>query len=333
MKISTFLKDCSEGLLVLFLNMLVCSFILRLMGNSWWTIISLDLLSLSFLFAYMIKKYMTKNKMWAETNEIMEKLDHKYLITEILSEPNTEEGKMYFDLLSEATRSMLENVAIENREKKEYQELIECWVHEIKSPITGAKLICENNKYHPSEKILLELKKIENEVEKILYFARMDNVSNDYRIEKVNLRNCINSVLRRNKQILIKKNACIRTDNRDIYVYSDEKWIVFIINQIILNSVKYMDKILEITISTYNGDNNVVLSIKDNGIGIRKEEINRIFDKGFTGINGNINVYSTGLGLYICKALSDKMGIKLQVKSTAGIFTEMLLVFPVTNTN
>ena len=117
----------------------------------------------------------------------------------------------------------------------------------------------------------------------------------------------------------------------DIEVKTDNKWIVFILNQIVQNSIKYrkQDSTLEIEIYAQQGKNNNILYIKDNGIGIKKGEITRVFEKGFTGTNGRLsNKKSTGIGLYLCKKLCEKIGIAIELNSVQNEGTEIRIVFP-----
>ena len=148
-------------------------------------------------------------------------------------------------------------------------------------------MIVENNKSNITESINEELDKIDNFTEQALFYARSSTVEKDYYIKKMNLKELINSVIIRNKKNLIQNNISVELNNLDINVYSDAKWCTFILNQIIQNSVKYSredNKKLEI----YAKENreNVVLFIKDNGIGIKASEVSRVFEKGFTGTNG-----------------------------------------------
>ena len=117
--------------------------------------------------------------------------------------------------------------------------------------------------------------------------------------------------------------------NTNVLAYSDEKWLEFILNQIIINSIKYKKEInATIVIETIENKENVKLKIKDNGMGIKKSEIDRIFDKGFTGTNGRNQKKSTGIGLYLCKRLCEEIGMELQAESIENQYTEMIITIP-----
>ena len=192
-------------------------------------------------------------------------------------------------------------------------------------------MIAENNKTEATKSIDEEIEKIENYIEQALYYARSNTVEKDYYIKKCNLKEIVNEVIKKNKKMLIAEKVVINTENLDIIVNTDSKWIVFILNQIIQNSIKYkkMDNQSKIEIYSKIGKENITLYVKDNGIGIKKEEISKVFEKGFTGTNGRISSKkSTGIGLYLCKKLCDKLGIGIEIESNQNEGTKVRLVFP-----
>ncbi len=192
-------------------------------------------------------------------------------------------------------------------------------------------MIIENNKTEVTKSIDEELDKIENYVEQALFYARSNTANQDYYIKKNNLKDIVNEIIRKNKTVLINEKIKINIHDLDVEVNTDSKWVIFIINQIIQNSIKYrkQDELSEIEIYSKAGKENVILYIKDNGIGIKKEEVKRVFDKGFTGANGRLsNKKSTGIGLYLCKKLCDKLGIGIELRSIVNKQTEVKLIFP-----
>ena len=286
-------------------------------------------ISLIFFVTGVIINYWKKNKYIKNIEKIMDGLDEKYLISEVIDKPKREENLAYYKLLKRANKSMLENVTDVKNTQKEYKEYIESWVHEIKIPITSAKLLCENNKSEITNKIDEEIEEINNYVEQALFYARLDQVSNDFMIRKIKLADVIKNVLSRNKKIMIQNNMKVELKNTDVSAYSDEKWLEFILNQIIINSIKYKkEQNATIIIETTENKENVKLKIKDNGIGIKKSEIDRIFDKGFTGTNGRNQKKSTGIGLYLCKRLCEEIGMNLKAESIENEYTEMIITIP-----
>lgn len=212
----------------------------------------------------------------------------------------------------------------------DYKEYIEMWIHEVKLPIATSKMIIENNKNEITKSIEEELDKIENYTEQALFYARSNTVEKDYYIKKCKLKNIVNESIRKNKNVLIQEKMEINLHDLDFEVNTDSKWVIFILNQLIQNSIKYMNKEIDSKLEIYSTKKkeNVILHFIDNGIGIKKEELSRVFDKGFTGTNGRLlGQKSTGIGLYLCKKLSNKLGIDIEILSSRD-GTEVILIFP-----
>lgn len=279
-----------------------------------------------FIYEYQIKK-----RYYDELQKTIDELDEKYLITEIMKTPNFVDGKILNDILGQVDKSMHEQVNKYKYLQEDYKEFIELWIHEVKLPLTTSKMIVENNKNKVTRSIEEELDSIENYVEQALFYARSSAVEKDYYIRKCNLKDIVNESIKKNKTSLIEEKVDINIHDLDNVVSTDSKWIVFILGQIIQNSVKYRNKksLLNIEVYSEPKKDNTVLYIKDNGIGIKKEEISRVFDNGFTGTNGRLaGKKSTGIGLYLCRNLCEKLGVSINVKSTDGEGTVVSLVFP-----
>ena len=274
--------------------------------------------------------YYKKNKYYNNLKNKLEDLEEKYLIAEIIETPNFSEGKILKEVLQETGKSMLENVNEYKHLSEDYKEYIELWIHEVKMPIATGKMIIENNKNEVTESIDEELDKIENYVEQALFYARSNVSEKDYYIKKQNLKDIVNSTILKNKRSLLQNKVKLNLHELDVQVYTDSKWCIFIISQILQNAVKY-SKVnnKEIEIFSVNNKENTILYIKDNGIGIKKGEITRAFEKGFTGTNGRIaGQKSTGMGLYLCKKLCNKLGLRIELNSRESIGTEIRIVFP-----
>lgn len=276
-------------------------------------------------------EYFVKRNFYKKLFNILNELDDKYLITEIISSPNFIEGKILKELLEGINKSMIENVNKYKYLQEDYKDYIELWIHEIKIPIASGKMVIENNKNDITKSIDEELDKVEGYIEQALFYARSNTVEKDYYIKKVNLRDIVNDSIKKNKSILIQEKISIDIHDVNLQVSTDNKWVIFILNQIIQNSIKYrkQDKSLEIEIYAKQGTENVILYVKDNGVGIKKGEITRVFEKGFTGTNGRLsNKKSTGIGLYLCKKLCNKLGIAIELNSSENQGTEIKLIFP-----
>ena len=310
MKFTKYIKDKIYYILTFSIYIILISIYLKAMETEIPAIIIVIAISTIFFCAGFIISYLKSNKYLKDIDKMMDNLTEKYLITEIMPKPSRAERLAYYRILKKANKSMLENISIIKQQQKDYKEYIESWVHEIKIPITSVKLLCENNKSDITTKIDEEIEEINNFVEQALFYARMDQVSNDFMIKNINLNNVIKNVLARNKKIMIQNNMKVELNNVNTNCYTDEKWLEFIINQIIQNAIKYRkEKNANIIITISENKENVILNIKDNGIGIKTSEIDRIFDKGFTGTNGRNQKKSTGIGLYLCKRLCQKIGM------------------------
>ena len=276
-------------------------------------------------------EYKKKKDYYNELIKNMEDLKEKYLISEIVKTPNFVEGRILKEILQDTGKSMLENVNYYKNIQEDYKEYIELWIHEVKIPIAASKLIIENNKNEITKSIDEELDKVENYTEQALFYARSNAVERDYIINKTNLKEVVNSAILKNKTTLLNEKVSIELTNlKNEEIYTDSKWAIFIINQIIQNAIKYSKKDdKEIEISSKEKNDKVILYIKDNGIGIRKGEITRVFERGFTGENGRIvGQKSTGIGLYLCKKLCDKLGLGIELNSEKDKGTEVRIIFP-----
>ncbi|MFQ8987355.1 MAG: sensor histidine kinase [Intestinibacter bartlettii] len=263
---------------------------------------------------------------------ILESLDKKYLLPEVMEEANFLIAEQINDILKEVSRDMHEHVKYYEDMQKEYREYIEMWIHEIKTPIASSKLVIENNYNNDIvRKIDTQINKIDNFVEQVLYYSRSNEVGKDYIIKKVELEPLVKKVIKRNQRDFISKRISLELKDLEQVVYSDSKWIEFILNQIIVNAIKYSkgnnDKI---EIESQKQNNSVILSIKDYGVGINEKDIGRVFEKGFTGDNGRKFGKSTGIGLYLCKKLCEKLGLGLHIDSKENYGTKVTIIFPTT---
>lgn len=329
MKLSEYIKDKINYILALAIYIIIISTYLKAISLTYSTIFIVIFITLTFfVLAFLISYY--KTSIYLKNIEtIMDKLPEKYLITELWQKPRGAEKLAYYKILKRANKSMLENVTDIKEKQKDYKEYIESWVHEIKIPITSAKLLCENNKTVITNKIDEDIEEVNNYVEQALFYARMDQVSNDFMIREISLNEVIKNVLARNKKIMIQNNMKVELKDVNIKCYTDEKWLEFILNQIITNSIKYRnDNNAVVKITGIQNKENIILKIKDNGIGIKKSEIDRIFDKGFTGTNGRNQTKSTGIGLYLCKRLCEGIGMEIDANSKENEYTEIVIIIP-----
>ncbi len=330
MKFLDFFKDKIGYLLsIIFLQITIEIFLMPYNVNS---VIAIYILLIPIIVTLIMifLEYTKKKSFYDSIESKMAELDEKYLLSEVIDNTNFIEAEKLEEYVRELGKSMIENVNKYKFSQKEYKEYIEMWIHEIKIPISVIKLIIENNRNEVTKSIEEEIEKIENFIEQALFYARSNDVEKDYSIKKASLKDIVNISIKRNKNILIESNINVNVHDLDKVVYTDSKWIIFIINQIIQNCIKYSkeeDKQIEIYSKDF--DQRVELYIVDNGIGIEKSDLPRVFDKGFTGKNGRIiSKKSTGIGLYLCKKLCNKLGIDIDIKSKVMDNTCVTLKFP-----
>ena len=331
MKMLDYLKEKSIFLSVNLMFFIMISIVMYFSNISFVIIFLVFFIWFFPLSTYILIEYMKYRKYFSNINNILESLDKKYLLPEVLQESNFMVGENINDILKELSRDMHEQVKHYRNIQEEYREYIEMWVHEIKTPIASSKLLIENNTNEVTRKIDTQMDRIENYVEQVLYYSRSDEVGKDYIIKKVGLSKLVKDVIKRNQRDFISKRISLELKDLEQVVYSDSKWIEFILNQIIVNAIKYSkgnnDKI---EIESQKQNNSVILSIKDYGVGINEKDVGRVFEKGFTGDNGRKFGKSTGIGLYLCKKLCEKLGLGLHIDSKENYGTKITIIFPTT---
>ena len=281
------------------------------------------------LVSYIVIELIKSKRYFDSINNVLENLDKKYLLPEVIDEANFIEGKILNNILKTLSKDMNERVKYFKDEQLEYREYIETWVHEIKTPISSTKLILENDDSKLSERVNYEIRKVENYIDQVLYYARSSDVSKDYIIKEFDLRAVVMKSIKSNSRDFINKKIKLELKEVSGKIFSDAKWIEFIINQVIVNAIKFSEAnkgVVEIYSEEY--ENNIVLTIKDNGVGISGKDIDRVFEKGFTGENGRRFGKSTGIGLYLCKNLCRKLGLGITITSKVNEGTKVNIVFP-----
>lgn len=263
-----------------------------------------------------------------ELQAIMSELDQRYLFTECVPKSHNLYERKLFDLLRLSGKSMIEAVSDAQAAQREYREYIEQWVHEIKTPITAAKLICQNMDSNMRRKLSKELAQIDSHVERALFYARTESPEKDFIISKTELSTICEEAIQAHRTLLIENSVRVETENLNEIVYTDRKWVAFMLGQLLQNAARYRGENPVITLSGKRLGRQVQLAVRDNGIGISAHELPRVFDRGFTGRNGRNRGGSTGMGLYLCKRLADALEIGLQIQSTAGDGTCVTLTFP-----
>lgn len=232
------------------------------------------------------------------------------------------------------------SAAIRQSQMRDYYSM---WVHQIKTPISAMKLLLEAEREDLGQLIcddeqsqyLLsdnmdsfedELFRIEEYVGMALQYQRVSSTENDFVLEKVSVDGVIRDTIKKYAKIMIRRHIGINYSGTGQVVYTDGKWIAFMLEQILSNAIKYTPQGF-VTIETAEEKDRFFITIKDTGIGIKAEDLPRVFEKGYTGYNGHADKKATGIGLYLCRQMADKLGHTIRMESEIGKGTKVWIGF------
>lgn len=321
----TFLEEkITEILFQLFFLALVV-FLLIFYGVDTLFVVLLVILFISIQVFFQWCLYRKKRNASQHIIDLVDGLEETYYIADVLPKPKEFQNEAYYYALKKACKSMNDEISKITEEKQDYQEYVESFAHEIKIPIGALSLTFDNTKNYTLKK---ETDKIFQLVEQMLYYARSENTEKDYFVKQLNLDEVIHNIILKFRHSLMERKTVINIHDIENVVYTDEKWLTFILSQIVQNTIKYFDK-QENKLTIYSQDNetNILLVIEDNGCGIKASDLSRVFEKGFTGSNRN-KANATGMGLYLSKKLSDRLGLKLDITSKETEYTRLTITFP-----
>lgn len=318
-----FLGWCGFVLLTILVMWLTPNYVL-----DWGTVGYLVLMEAVLLVIFLTIHFLSKRRFWQKLSVQDENLLQNYVTSAHFAEE-----EFYQSVINRAIfehQEMLQQIIGSQEEQKDY---IDSWVHEIKVPLAASQLLLRSVEFDiPDDKYILlenELNKIDNYVEQVLYVARLDSFSKDYLIQEESLKAIIQPVLKSQANYFIQKNIHLSIEGEDQQVLTDAKWIGFIFRQLLSNALKYTPDNGSITIRLSRAKQGSLLEVIDTGIGIPKEDLRRIFDKGFTGSNGRkMDTHSTGLGLYLAKNLAKQLGVSLTAESEINEGAQLSLFFP-----
>lgn len=247
----------------------------------------------------------------------------------LLHSPKGLEERRYQKLMLEFYRQYFAKLSSMEDERKQNKLMIYRWVHQLKTPLSVIRLIAQKNGYQADyKKISQSAAQIQYDLDQVLNMYKLDAIQNDFHVEKVSLRQIAKDSINELKSSFIEKGIFPKLDvEEQLMVYSDSKWLRFVLHQLLTNALKYSDAGQTIIVRTYTTQAALVLSVEDNGCGIQPEDIPRIFDLFFTGQNGRLRGESTGLGLYMVKQILDYLGHSLQVESTVGVGSKFQISF------
>ena len=328
MKLRMFLSDHLLSILLYTALFVFLLFILSLFHVHVLLLWTIALLACFFGVLILSYEFLRRHRYYRQLFMTLDQLDQKYLIHELLKEPSFLDGKLFHQVLYESDKSMNEHILSYQESMEEFKDFIELWVHEVKLPIAAGQLILHNNPGAVNKKLREQFQRLEDDVEQVLYYARSENSEKDYLIKCCSLDELVQNVIRKNKDSFLYGGIGIVFEPSGASVYTDSKWLEFIINQIISNAIKYCPKEHgHICVEIEECKKEVRLSIKDNGIGIAQSEVPRVFENSFTGSNGRYLTSSTGMGLYLCKKLCQKLGHSIELTSKEKEGTVVTITF------
>ena len=246
---------------------------------------------------------------------------HEKLVSEEIPAPKDQIEEDYQLIINKLQE---ESKMAQMKASEDYNNMIEyytVWAHQIKTPIAAMRLKLQSEDTESARRLMGDLARIEAYVEMVLTFIRLDSNSTDYLLKEYDLDEIIRPAIRKYSKEFILKKLKLEYEPVDYKVLTDSKWLSFIIEQVISNSVKYTSEgYVKIYMSSH-----CVLCIEDSGIGIREEDLPRIFENGYTGFNGREDKRASGIGLYLCKRIADNLGHKISAESKQGEGTRIYL--------
>lgn len=288
----------------------------------YYSIILCTFIGLIYICINFINYYKKHIQLYKLQNEISISLEN-------LLSPKTLMEEDYTNLILTLNKEYKTYISKSDIAKSDMIDYYTMWVHQIKTPISAMKLLIQTSESEISSDLSSELFKIEQYVEMVLSYIRLGSNENDFVIKEYDLDNIVRQAIRKYAPLFIRKKINLDFQPTTYKVLTDEKWLVFVIEQLLSNAIKYTNKG---KISIYPLENKKLV-IEDTGIGISKEDIPRIFDKGFTGYNGRTDKKATGLGLYLCKNILDKLSHKISIESEVGVKTKVILDLSMLNVN
>ncbi len=288
----------------------------------YYSVMLCSFIGLIYICINFINYYKKHIQLYKLQNEISISLEN-------LPSPKTLMEEDYTNLILTLNKEYKTYISKSDIAKSDMIDYYTMWVHQIKTPISAMKLLIQTSESEISSDLSSELFKIEQYVEMVLSYIRLGSNKNDFVLKEYDLDNIVRQAIRKYAPLFIRKKISLDFQPTNYKVLTDEKWLVFVIEQLLSNAIKYTNKG---KISIYSLENKKLV-IEDTGIGISKEDIPRIFDKGFTGYNGRTDKKATGLGLYLCKNILDKLSHKISIESEVGVKTKVILDLSMLNVN
>ncbi len=278
-----------------------------------------ELLLTLLVAAWLVTEYLRQRARLRRLQRLCASLPEPYLLGEVLPRPHDPVERQYYEAMKTVSRSAIGIAEQARREKEEYCDYVESWIHELKTPLTACSLILSNG--GDPHKLRRELKRADNLTESILYYARLRTAEKDLQLREVQVSAAIDEAVQSQMELLIAAGISVQVEG-DFHVYTDEKPLCFILKQLLINCAKYCAG-CRVEITARDG----CITVRDNGPGIVSQDLSRVTERGFTGVNGRARGGSTGMGLFIVRALCETLGIALEITSRHGEYTCVALRF------
>lgn len=233
----------------------------------------------------------------------------------------TLEDAMYQTLLTQLVSQQKEQAYRAQQAQHEMTQYYTTWVHQIKTPIAALRLLLQTDDTPHGRSCKQELLRVEQYVEMVLAYLRLNTSSTDYLLKPYDIDAIIKQALRRFSTVFIEKKLQLSYQTVSVTVITDEKWLLFVVEQLLSNALKYTPISGTITIAMVNE----CLTIQDTGIGIAPEDLPRVFENGYTGTAGRLDKSASGIGLYLCHTICARLNHTIQIASTVGQGTTVLL--------
>lgn len=306
-------------LFIVFIFIIIFLYFLSIPPMTIWT---MSVLFLCIIIAWLITSFMRTQRQIQTMRRLITELEQPYLAGEVLPAPKNSTEQQYADIIHIISKDAIERVEQADRHAQAYKEFVEQWIHELKTPMTAMSLILANE--GDPRKLRKELKRLNNLTDQILHFARLQSFEQHKQFDYVAVAKTLNIAVKNQMDILIAAKMQVVITG-DATLYTDPKALQFIVNQLLINSAKYCPgSKIQMTMDGH------VLRYEDDGIGILTHELPRIFEKGYTGTNGQKIGTSTGMGLYIIATMCKELHVQLEVESEVGQFTRFIFTFPQT---
>lgn len=333
MNLRSYLRSSWPAVTLAVFSVAMCGFVLLVAAAGVAvTLLACCIVTVGFILAFATE-YLRRRAFYRALDSYASTVEHPLWITEAVDRPDFIDGEIVYDALRAVAKAANDDVASYRRQAVDYREYIETWVHEAKSPLAAAHLMLDNLQadsalddgvYDKLESLDGELRRVEGYVEQALFYARSEAVERDYLIRSYSLDTLVADAIKANAPALIAAHIAPVRRNLDMQVFTDQKWIEFMLGQVIQNSVKYARQdhpFIEFSarlVDEGGANESVELTVRDNGCGVGAADLPRVFEKGFTGENGRVGKRSTGIGLYLVKRLCDKMGVGVDAASREG---------------